>query len=267
MVWDVFRRLFFRLIWRIFKPKDSEYKNHVESIGMKLYPKVASIDETIEELISNRKSIARYGDGEFMLCFGRSINFQRRDRFLRKRLRMILQNNSPSCLIGLPDYNPQLFSSFWWQFWYENTKIVSRMLNTNTKYYNQGISRGINLEQIERLKAVWEGRNVIFIYGRGSRFDIGHELFCNVNERHTIEGLAVNAWFEYDSLIQKVLDLSKTISNPLVICSLGPTATVLAFDLSIELQTIDLGHLTNVFDMLKYGANSPENLPSQVIDE
>lgn len=141
------------------------------------------------------------------------------------------------------------------------------MLNANTKYYNQGISRGVNLNQIDRLKTLWEGRNVIFIYGRGSRFDINHELFQNVKEKYTIEGLATNAWSEYNSIIEKVMNLSKNINNPIVICALGPTATVLAFDLSKQIQTIDLGHLTNVYDMLKYGAQSPEKLPNTKITE
>lgn len=266
MFFDIIRRFFYRIIWKISKPNNSDYIKYIGSIGIKIYPKVASIDETIEELRTKNKSIARYGDGEFMLCFGRSINFQKNDYLLRKRLRAILKNNRPTCLIGLPSYNPQLFSSFWQQFWYENTKIVANLLNRNTKYYNQEISRGANLDQIDKLKTIWERRNVIFVYGKGSRFDVNHELFKEINEKHSIEGLAINAWSEYESLFQKVLSLSKTISNPIVLCALGPTATVLAFDLSVEVQTIDLGHLTNVFDVLRYNTISPEKLP-EIIKE
>jgi glycosyltransferase family protein len=261
---DVFKRLIYRIIWKIFKPHVSDFINYVESVGINLYPKIASIDETIEELISNNKSIARYGDGELMLCLSRAINFQKNDLLLKKRLREILRNDNNSCLVGIPDYNPLFFSPFWWQFWYENTKNVVRLLNTKTKYYNQGISRGVNLNQIERLKTLWDDRNVIFVYGRGSRFDINHEIFSKVAKKNKIEGLAINAWCEYDFLYQNVLNLSQSVKNPLIICSLGPTATVLAYDLSRNnLQTIDLGHLNNVYDMLKYGSASPEELPSE----
>lgn len=94
MYLDILKRIIFRIIWRICKPSHSDFKKYVESVGIHLYPKIASIDETIEELISKKKSIARYGDGEFMICFGRDINFQKSDKLLRKRLRLILQNNN-----------------------------------------------------------------------------------------------------------------------------------------------------------------------------
>ena len=263
MIWDILRRIFYRVLWRIYKPKDSKYKIYVESIGVKLYPKVASVDETIEELISNRKSIARFGDGEFMLCFGRSINFQQSNRLLRKRLRMILRNDNPSCIVGLPEYNPIYNTPFWRQFWYENTLNITCLLNKNTSYFNQGISRLINLKQIDRLKHLWDGRNVIFVFGKGSRFDVNHEVFCNIDNKYIIECLAKNAWSEYNPLYQKTLNLASSVNNPLVICSLGPTATILTYDLSKKMQAIDLGHLTNVYDVLKYGADSPEKLHNQ----
>jgi glycosyltransferase family protein len=263
MYWDIFIRLIYRIIWKITKPNFNDYKKYIERKGINLYPKIATIDETISEIILNKKSIARFGDGEIILCFGRGISFQSRDNLLRKRLREILKNNNIHCLIGLPEYNIQNFSTFCWQFWYENTKLLSSILNHKNKYYNSYITRTVNLNQIEKMLTIWEGRNVLFVFGKGSRFNIEHEIFNKVNQKYTIEGLAVNAWFEYEELKKTILEMIKPINNPLVICSLGPTATVLAYDLSRTVQTIDLGHLTNIYDMIKYNGISPEKLPTK----
>lgn len=97
MFLDILKRFIFRIIWRFCKPNHSDYKKYVDSIGIHLYPKIASIDETIEELISKKKSIVRFGDGEFMICFGRDIN--------------------PKCPLGIININifsfvPELFNPY-----------------------------------------------------------------------------------------------------------------------------------------------------------
>ena len=50
--------------------------------------------------------------------------------------------------------------------------------------------------------------------------------------------------------------------NPLLLISLGPTATVLAYDLSQSGNlALDIGHITNMYDKLVYGMAKPEELP------
>ena len=47
----------------------------------------------------------------------------------------------------------------------------------------------------------------------------------------------------------------------MVIIALGPTATVLAYDLSLKgIQSLDIGHITNVYDRIVYGKDTPEKL-------
>lgn len=251
-------------MWKLLRPNASKYQNYVKNIGVRTYPRIASIDETILELLNYNKSIARFGDGEFMLCFNRSINFQRRNLKLQKRLRSILKNKNANCLIGLPSYDLKTFTPFWYQFWFENTRAITKLLDKNTRYYNQGISRSVNLVQINKLTELWRHRAVIFVFGKNSRFNYNHEIFNKVKQKYIIESLAKNAWQEYDHVFKSIVDMSKKVNNPLVICSLGPTATVLAYDLSIKnIQTLDLGHLTNIYDSLKYGGKKPEELPTE----
>ena len=72
---------------------------------MKLIPKVASKQETFEELLNTNKSICRFGDGEFSLMLDQNYNigFQRSSKLLSERLMEVLSSNNENILIGIPD--------------------------------------------------------------------------------------------------------------------------------------------------------------------
>ena len=257
------KRALNRVLWKIHNYDENEHLDFlIKQKKTSTYPKVKSIEETIDKLIQENLSIARYGDGEFMLCFDRSIYFQQKNRKLRNRLLDILQNMSnEKCLIALPEYRTERLTTFWKKFWFENIKDLESILHKNKIYYNQSITREIKLHEIEKLRQIWQDRNVIFVLGKGSRFDFNHELFSSVLSHDIIYGLPLNAWNEYEKVLSEVKNRATEKLNPLVIAALGPAATVLAFDLSESgIQTLDLGHLTNVYDKLKYGKQNPENL-------
>lgn len=62
-------------------------------------------EETIDEIVKNRKSICRFGDGEFSIMFGNSRwRFQRDDAKLAERLREVIITDEENILIGLNDF-------------------------------------------------------------------------------------------------------------------------------------------------------------------
>jgi glycosyltransferase family protein len=226
------------------------------------YPKVKSIDETITCLINENKSIARFGDGEFFLALYRSIGFQKKDRKLQLKLIEVLKNKNEHCIVGLPELRKDRLTTFWKQFWFENLFFLSYLTNKKITYYNQSISREFSLDQMNVFMKCWENRNVIFITGKGSRFDTNHELFKNIKSSSTLYSLPTNAWADYENLKASVIAETLNIEKPLVICALGPTATVLAYELSQKgIQCFDIGHINNVYDKIKYGKATPEKLP------
>ena len=53
-----------------------------------------TLEETIDEIVLHKKSIARFGDGEFGIMFGVSRwRFQREDDKLDERLREVISSN------------------------------------------------------------------------------------------------------------------------------------------------------------------------------
>ena len=68
-------------------------------------PKIMTEEETIDEIVKNRKSICRFGDGEFSIMFGSSRwRFQRDDAKLAERLREVITTEEENILIGLNDF-------------------------------------------------------------------------------------------------------------------------------------------------------------------
>lgn len=68
--------------------------------GVYFYPKFRSNEETIRLIVEERKSLARFGDGEFAIAF--SIprqKFQRLDDKLAERIREVLNADVPENLL------------------------------------------------------------------------------------------------------------------------------------------------------------------------
>ena len=93
---------------------------------------------------------------------------------------------------------------------------------------------------ISNLRKIWGGRDVLMIEGEISRQGIGNDLFDNVNSMKRIICPERHSFSVYGQILSAVLEFDKNI---LVLISLGPTATVLAYDLSkLGYQAIDIGH-------------------------
>ena len=63
--------------------------------------KIVSKEETLNEIIVNKKSITRFGDGEYRLIFGENAGLQKYNETLAKRLLDILNSDEKNLLIGI----------------------------------------------------------------------------------------------------------------------------------------------------------------------
>jgi hypothetical protein len=91
--------------------------------------KIMSKETTIKELLENKKSIARFGDGEFKIIFGRNIWFQRYNETLKKRLLDILKSNKSNLLVGivrLVNNKNKFWVDFIEQYKFEFAKILNK---------------------------------------------------------------------------------------------------------------------------------------------
>ena len=57
--------------------------------------------QTLKELLENKKSIARFGDGEFKIIFGKNTHLQKYNKTLKYKLLKVLNSNFSGLLVGI----------------------------------------------------------------------------------------------------------------------------------------------------------------------
>lgn len=257
---------------KIFPGKISESErarlNHIENI----FPAVLSTSETLEIIIKNNASICRFGDAEFDISNFEKKNdpYQTPSKKLSKRLQEILLTPTTlKLIIAIPPFNPLHNNppyykniSFWEWYWLNRYEKLSPLLK-NSKYGNSFVSRDAVFfeNELSEIKKIWEDRKVVFVVSSNGRFIFEPRLFDNTKERETILVPATSAFNEYDRILSEAKKYSKEY---LFLIAAGPTACVLAYDLSnLGYQAIDMGHISNCYLQFLGEAKAPETLPMQ----
>lgn len=246
--------------------KEINYLIEEEFISLrdKRYPCIIDIFKTIDLIIDSKHSLARFGDGEINLIQGKSIPFQKASNLLSERLIEVLKSNKDNLEIGLPRliYTDKSNLIGWAKrFWSgKNGKYfreaVQPYLSENKTYCaseftiaNTGYINFNSYLYFEKLKNIWKNRSVTIICGENVFSNITYNIFKCANKINYIKCPSLNAFDQYNDILQKSLQTSK---EDLVIIILGPTAKVLAFDLcNMGYQALDLGHVAKSYDWYK----------------
>ena len=219
--------------------------------------KILSSEDTLDEIIKNKKSISRFGDGEFNLILGKKIGFQEFNKTLTIKLKKVLRSKRKGLLIGiLLPYNNYYLEPFIYVTkkylinWMERKKLeLFTLIDLNRIYYSSFITRFYmdNKDKskvpdyIKKLKLIWDKKDILIIEGEKSRLGIGNDLFNNSKSIKRILCPAENAFNVYDKIIEQAKKIDKSV---LILLALGPTSTVLAYDLyKLGYQAIDAGHI------------------------
>lgn len=242
---------------------------------------IFSSQETLDEIIRNNRSISRFGDGEFNLIFGQEIGFQEVNKILIKKLKEVLKSNEKGLLIGifLPynDYYLKPYINITKAYlinWIESRKLdLFGLIDINRKYYSSFITRFYIDSQdkskvpdyIKKLKQIWEKKNILIIEGEKSRLGIGNDLFNNSKSIKRILCPAENAFNVYDKIIDQAKKIDK--SN-LILLALGPTSTVLSYDLyKLGYHVIDIGHIDIEYEWFLRNATTRIPIDNKYVNE
>ncbi len=216
-------------------------------------PCILGLLETVELIQKKRVSVARFGDGEMALMLGGNLNFQEYDPRLADKLAACIRSNL--LLVCLPDVFGSLtkYTKRVREFWSNEMCLHRRqwygMIDWDIVYGNAFISRFYlafqNKEHVgplvSMLKGLWKDRDLIVVEGAYSRLGVGNDLFVSAASVKRILVPAKNAFRRYDEIVASACLYNK---SHLFILAAGPTATVLALDLTIlGYQAIDLGHV------------------------
>lgn len=244
-------------------------------------PKILDSESSLNIIIEKKYSISRFGDGEFNLMRGESLGFQRADATLARRLHDVLISQVNGLEIGLPDVFGDLSlyevkpARFWKSYMGMHRGEMVSMIDRNRTYLNTNMTRfwtgykdKNKVKQIISLyKKIWQNRNIVFVEGELTRMGVGNDLFSGAASVRRILCPAESAWDKYDEILKTILELGFS-KDDLFILALGPTATVLAYDLTLEgYQALDFGHLDVQYEYSLRNANSKIALEGKYVNE
>ncbi len=226
-------------------------------------PMIMTLEDTRNQLIKEHKSISRLGDGEFALACGvQRWNFQKPDKRLSEKLIEILQADpDDGFLVGL---NPNFYDLSGLSE--ESADVIRSYMRPDVRrkhcelirrdkiYANLLIHRIESEEDLSELRILWDDRDCLFVEGEYTRMGVGNDLFNNCKSIKRILGPSVNSFDSYDKIINEVMKQPK---DQLVLLAMGPTASVLAYDLYKEgYWAVDIGRIDLIYE--KYISNLPD---------
>lgn len=246
-------------------------------------PNIKSCEETISEIIDHKKSICRFGDGEFA-CISGNLRAKFTTKYypeLAKRLIEVLGSDEEGLMIALADnygnldrYSEQSVREIRHYMTDEVRKEHNQLLDKNRSYYNAYITRpyvlwkdsNVNAKnRFDVLKKIWDKKDCIIIEGEQTRMGVGNDLFDNATSIRRITAPAIDAFEKYDEILSAALEESK---EALYIIALGPVATVLAYDLfKSGRQALDMGHIDLEYEWYIQGKGVRQAVPTKFNNE
>lgn len=249
------------------------------------FPQIRSCEETVQEILQNRVSMARFGDGEFS-CIRKMERhkFQTVNEKLADRLEEVLHSRHPKLLIAIAD-NYGALDQFtesaanairFYMVGGETRKQHMELLERERVYYNAYVTRPYVMYQdvgtdapkrrFERLKEIWRGRNVVLIEGAQTRMGVGNDLLEHAGEVKRILAPVTNAFDQYENLLDCALAYAK--QDTLFLIAVGPCAGVLAYDLTCKgYQALDIGHLDLEYEWFLAGQGERVAVPYKYNNE
>lgn len=238
---------------------------------------VKDIDESLDLILNNRKSVIRFGDGEFNIIQGESIFYQDCNKKLALRLEsIILSGNYDNTLICLPDvfqglnrYNDYAQATYQKRFFPQNRSFLKKIEQTGNWYGSTFVSRPYidlvdkteSARYFEKLRSIWNERDILIVEGKYSRSGLGNDLFDNAR---SVKRILCPSRNSYDKLHQIEASIRENAKDRLILLMLGPTAKVIVDDLQdLDNQRIDIGHIDSEYEWFKMGVRDKVKLKNK----
>ena len=261
------------------------YSKKSQKLQIKYPLRILNSYESVNYIEKGNFSVGRFGDGEFDLMFdGReNIGFQKNDQSLVEALFFILRNPKPNFVIGLPYMFVDVRGFKFWvsSAWrYYNTKFlrpVANIIDNENLYVATGFTRPYfeykDLEYTKKIidsySKLWKNKNILIVEGESTRFGVGNSLLTDAKNIKRILAPSENAWSKKNKLKEHVLEYlkDKKYDDWVILIALGPTATVLAYELSDYVQCIDAGHMDLHFEYFSHHSKKVEKIEGKYANE
>lgn len=240
------------------RPLFSEIRAFVNS-------KQLGFNETLDRIVSDNLSFARFGDGELSMLLrpDYSLSFQPNSEGIRSELREVVQSDSQSLLLGFPFfYRDAHWSNVWAGIWDEVHELFAEVETVGNAHVSRPVYfAGERDTAVLKWREVWDDKRVTVITGQGSRFDLIPQLFNNVKDSSFLYSTPKNAYADLDRILETV-ETTEYKATDIFLVALGPAGTVLTHKLALSgRRAIDIGHLPNSYDNVFGSGAWPEAIP------
>ena len=248
---EIMRRLIDNTLYEI---RDERYEFDYR------YPRFEPMEETIRKIVKDRMSMARFGDGEFAIMQGiKRHKFQKNDDRLASRLQEVLNSDIDGLIIGIADnfgdisrFTDEAAHGIRMHMSKEMRGYLDEIIDKDRVYADAYITRFYALfrdnqtdapqKRLSLLKSIWENRQVITVEGSQTGLGVGNDLFDQTTSLKRVICPAINSFDRYDDILKACLEYGD--KDALFLIALGPTAGVLAYDLTKNgYQALDIGHI------------------------
>ena len=262
-----------------------ELMDPTNSPGVYFYPKFRSNEETIRLIVEERKSLARFGDGEFSIAFNVARQkFQRMDDRLAMRIREVLTVEEPqNLLIGiakqygsLDRFNEESAQGIRLYMTEEIRRQHQSLLSVNRVYSDAYITRPYVIyrdvftdapaKRFGALKQIWRDKRIILVEGAQTRLGVGNDLFEQARDVRRIIAPPTSSFDRYDEICRECLNRGD--SADLFLLAIGPASGVLAYDLALQsYQAVDVGHIDLEYEWFLAGKGTRVSVPYKYNNE
>lgn len=240
-----------------------------------------SNEETVKLIVEERKSLSRFGDGEFMWMAGETMpSFQEYSSEFAQDLINAFKNKNNKLLIGIPygifDASKcNMSAKMHWEIIKSNfVPRLKKFVDENRKYCDASITRpyidyndrDFSQRTFNLLKCIWNDRDIVLVEGEKTKLGMGNDLLNNARSIKRIICPAENA---YSKLEEIKSSIRKYVSkDTLILGALGPTASILAAQLCDEgYQFVDIGHVDVEYMWFQNHAVSRETIEGKYVNE
>ncbi len=247
--------------------KLEKYKQRLSNLPYELgigeSPDIKSAVALLKDTIKKGLSVCRFGNGELDLMRGKeSLWYQQGSEKLSQRLKEVFSSREPDIAIALANnfgnldcYTEHAADEIRKYLSGNTRKEIMEYVDLSYTYYDAYVSRPYIIYKdkqysrsiFELLKKLWKDRKLLIVEGIYTRMGAGNNLFSGAGSVRRILCPESNAFDRYDEILKTVC--RNVVTDELVLISLGPVATVLAYDLARKgIQAFDIGQIDNEYE-------------------
>ena len=140
-----------------------------------------------------------------------------------------------------------------WDYFLKNENTIRKLIDINKTYISAEITQLYMAfddydfaDYFEKIKNIWKNKDIVIACGERVFNNIQNNIFDCAKSIEYVNCPSTNAFSKYEEILNRLKQIEK---SKLIILILGPTATVLAFDLhNLGYRALDFGHIAKDYD-------------------